>query len=255
MQPPAIQGVRRVFITNQQKSEGKKVNLSKKQNQSKISAHTYKLKEHAKNENSNSLVTSNDFKKLIRDYIFFGLVSNGFNAAFNLLHEKREILDFFADSLVRFEKIREPEIANFSLNFFSDTFPQNQKTKNFKFNFSKSERSSSPLPQRKTNLHSSLRNSFGAQQKIQNSSTSDLFTKNQEESATLERSEENLIFDTKDGIKIPFSLSQTQVSQFFLSNSLSLGEREMQEHPTPLASFFKKKKRKPANSSKEIYFK
>jgi|LakMenE01Jun11ns_1017448.scaffolds.fasta_scaffold9959531_21 SpoVK/Ycf46/Vps4 family AAA+-type ATPase len=91
-----------------------------------------KLNHNGKNENSKSLVTSNDFKKLIRDYIFYGLVSNGFNAAFNLLHNNREILDLVADCLVRFEKIREPEIANFSVKFFSDNFSQNKKTENLK---------------------------------------------------------------------------------------------------------------------------
>jgi SpoVK/Ycf46/Vps4 family AAA+-type ATPase len=113
-------------ILDQEKIQVKKINLSKKQN------YACKLNHNGKNENSKSLVTSNDFKKLIRDYIFYGLVSNGFNAAFNLLHTNREILDLFADCLVRFEKIREPEIANFSVKFFSENFSQNKKTENLK---------------------------------------------------------------------------------------------------------------------------
>jgi hypothetical protein len=113
-------------ILDQEKMQMKKINLSKKQN------YACNLNHNGKNENSKSLVTSNDFKKLIRDYIFYGLISNGFNAAFNLLHNNREILDLVADCLVRFEKIREPEIANFSVNFFSDNFSQNKKTENLK---------------------------------------------------------------------------------------------------------------------------
>lgn len=108
-------------IPDQEKVEVKKINLSKKQN------YGCKLNYNGINEDSKSLVTSNDFKKLIRDYIFYGLVSNGFNAAFNLLHNNREILDLFADCLVRFEKIREPEIANFSIKFFSDNVSQNKQ--------------------------------------------------------------------------------------------------------------------------------
>ena len=87
--------------------------------------------ESAKNENSKSLVTSKDSKKLIRDYIFYGLVSNGFNVAYDLLYKNREILDLFADCLVRFEKIREPEIANFSFKFFSENSLKRTKTFGF----------------------------------------------------------------------------------------------------------------------------
>jgi SpoVK/Ycf46/Vps4 family AAA+-type ATPase len=111
--------------------------------------YTYKLNqlpfESAINENSKSLVTSNDFKKLIRDYIFYGLVSNGFNVAYDLLHKNREILDLFADCLVRFEKIREPEIANFSFKFFSENSLKRIKTYGFFQNKNKRIENLKPL--------------------------------------------------------------------------------------------------------------
>jgi SpoVK/Ycf46/Vps4 family AAA+-type ATPase len=99
----------------------------------------------AKDENSKSLVTSNDSKKLIRDYIFYGLVSNGFNVAYDLLHKNREILDLFADCLVRFEKIREPEIANFSFKFFSENSLKKIKTSGFFQNKNKKIKNLKPL--------------------------------------------------------------------------------------------------------------
>lgn len=71
---------------------------------------------HHSNENikkfsKKSSTSFNDFYQIERDYVFHGLILNSFNTAFDLLEEKREYLDYFADYLIRFTIIRENEIG------------------------------------------------------------------------------------------------------------------------------------------------
>nr|YP_009106355.1 cell division protein [Fusochloris perforata]AIT95165.1 cell division protein [Fusochloris perforata] len=61
----------------------------------------------------------NDLYKMNRDFLYQGLVLSSFNKAFLILDENREILDFFADYLLRYETLREHEIANIFLQFQS----------------------------------------------------------------------------------------------------------------------------------------
>nr|YP_009105472.1 cell division protein [Parietochloris pseudoalveolaris]AIT94099.1 cell division protein [Parietochloris pseudoalveolaris] len=55
--------------------------------------------------------TWNDLYKFDRDYIYHGLILNCFNKAFCILNDNREILDYFADYLIRNEILREYEIS------------------------------------------------------------------------------------------------------------------------------------------------
>jgi SpoVK/Ycf46/Vps4 family AAA+-type ATPase len=80
---------------------------------------TKRKKTNQAKEKPNSLITCNDFPMLIKDYIAFGIVSNGFNTAFACLHESREMLDLFADSMVRFDRIRDPDLSKIYLRFCS----------------------------------------------------------------------------------------------------------------------------------------
>ena len=53
----------------------------------------------------------NDLYLINRDYIYQGLISNCFHKAINLLDKKRELLDFFADQLIRYNLLRQHEIG------------------------------------------------------------------------------------------------------------------------------------------------
>ena len=61
-------------------------------------------------------LTWNDLYKNDRDYIYHALVLASFNKAFSVLDENREIFDYLADYLLRFEILRQHEI----LQIFSD---------------------------------------------------------------------------------------------------------------------------------------
>ena len=56
-------------------------------------------------------VTWNDLYLINRDYIYQGLVSSCFHKAINLLDKKRELLDLFADQLIRYNLLRQHEIG------------------------------------------------------------------------------------------------------------------------------------------------
>ena len=53
----------------------------------------------------------NDLYLINRDYIYQGLISNCFHKAINLLDKKRELLDLFADQLIRYNLLRQHEIG------------------------------------------------------------------------------------------------------------------------------------------------
>ena len=59
----------------------------------------------------------NDLYELNRDYIYHSLVLTGFNKAFCILDQNRELLDFFAAYLTRYEIIRQHEINEVILQF------------------------------------------------------------------------------------------------------------------------------------------
>ena len=62
-------------------------------------------------------VTWNDFYLINRDYIYQALVSNCLHKAINLLDTKRELLDLFADQLVRYNLLRQHEIGTIWKHF------------------------------------------------------------------------------------------------------------------------------------------
>ena len=68
-------------------------------------------------------VTWNDLYKLDRDYIYQALILTCFNKAFSLLDENRELLDYFADYLMRHETIRQDEISNIMDIFAAKRYP------------------------------------------------------------------------------------------------------------------------------------
>ena len=62
-------------------------------------------------------LTWNDLYKLDRDYIYHALILTCFNKAFSLLDENRELLDYLADYLMRFETVRQHKIKEIFQNF------------------------------------------------------------------------------------------------------------------------------------------
>ena len=56
-------------------------------------------------------MTWNDLYLVNRDYIYQGLISNCFHKALDLLDRKRELLDLFADQLIRYNLLRQHEIT------------------------------------------------------------------------------------------------------------------------------------------------
>ena len=59
-----------------------------------------------------SKVTWNDLYLINRDYIYQALISSCFHKAITLLDKKRELLDLFADQLIRHNLLREYEIGD-----------------------------------------------------------------------------------------------------------------------------------------------
>ena len=59
-----------------------------------------------------SAVTWNDFYLINHDYIYQALVSNCLHKAINLLDRRRELLDLFADQLLRYNLLRQHEIGS-----------------------------------------------------------------------------------------------------------------------------------------------
>ncbi len=72
-------------------------------------------------------ITWNDIYKLDRDYIYHALILTSFNQAFSLLDENRELLDYLADYLMRFETLRQQEIKE----IFDDFGSPNIEKKSF----------------------------------------------------------------------------------------------------------------------------
>ena len=56
-------------------------------------------------------MTWNDLYLINRDYIYQGLISNCFHKAMDILDRKRELLDLFADQLIRYNLLRQHEIT------------------------------------------------------------------------------------------------------------------------------------------------
>jgi len=68
-------------------------------------------------------VTWNDLYKLDRDYIYHALILTCFNKAFSLLDENRELLDYLADYLMRFETLRQHKIKQIFYDFGYSSLP------------------------------------------------------------------------------------------------------------------------------------
>ena len=62
-------------------------------------------------------LTWNDLYLVNRDYIYHGLVNACFHKAFSLIESKRELLDCFVDSLLRYGSLRQSEIQQIAQNF------------------------------------------------------------------------------------------------------------------------------------------
>ena len=71
-------------------------------------------------------ITWNDLYKIDRDYIYHALILTCFNKAFSLLDDNRELLDYLADYLMRFETVRQHKIKEIICDFgdFSLTPPK-----------------------------------------------------------------------------------------------------------------------------------
>ena len=70
-------------------------------------------------------LTWNDLYKNDRDHIYHALVLTCFNKAFSLLDENRELLDYLADYLLRFEILRRHEIKQI-VSDFGCSYPPNK---------------------------------------------------------------------------------------------------------------------------------
>ena len=62
-------------------------------------------------------ITWNDLYKIDRDYIYQALILTCFNKAFSLLDNNRELLDYLADYLMRFETLRQHKIEEIFCDF------------------------------------------------------------------------------------------------------------------------------------------
>ena len=62
-------------------------------------------------------ITWNDLYKIDRDYIYHALILTCFNKAFSLLDDNRELLDYLADYLMRFETLRQHKIKEILCDF------------------------------------------------------------------------------------------------------------------------------------------
>ena len=68
------------------------------------------------NETKTSL-SWNDFQLLNRDYLLHGLLTTCFNEAFAIIEKRRELVDYFADHLIRFHLLRRDTIESIDSNF------------------------------------------------------------------------------------------------------------------------------------------
>ena len=75
-------------------------------------------------------ITWNDLYKLDRDYIYHALILTSFNQAFSLLDDNRELLDYLADYLMRFETLRQQKIKEIFYDFGSPKIEKKSFLKN-----------------------------------------------------------------------------------------------------------------------------
>lgn len=68
------------------------------------------------NETKTSL-SWNEFHPLNRDYLLHGLLTTSFNEGFAIIEERRELVDYFADLLIRFHLLRHDTIESIDSNF------------------------------------------------------------------------------------------------------------------------------------------
>lgn len=78
------------------------------------------------NETKTSL-SWNEFQLLNRDYLLHGLLTTCFNEAFAVIEKRRELVDYFADHLIRFHLLRRDTIESIDSNFLVEDRVQGKK--------------------------------------------------------------------------------------------------------------------------------
>ena len=95
-------------------------------------------------------LTWNDLYLVNRDYIYHGLVNACFHKAFSLIESKRELLDCFVDSLLRYGSLRQSEIQqiaqNFDISWKSSIESSNNRSYQTKFDSIKSRQTETNEP-------------------------------------------------------------------------------------------------------------
>ena len=89
-------------------------------------------------------ITWNDLYKIDRDYIYQALILTCFNKAFSLLDDNRELLDYLADYLMRFETLRQHKIEEIFHDFgnLTSNILQDGRSNDTQINFYKVENKS-----------------------------------------------------------------------------------------------------------------
>ena len=113
------------YPREQELSSSKKIAQENHQLPKKILGDSAKLIHKGQKFDLNSFPTSsitwNALYEVNRDYIYHSLVLTCFNKAFCILDKNRELLDFFAVYLTRYEIIRQHEINEVILQFKNST--------------------------------------------------------------------------------------------------------------------------------------
>jgi ATP-dependent Zn protease len=102
---------------------------------------------------TNPSINWNDLYKIDRDYVYHGLVLNCFNKAFCILNDNREILDYFADYLMRNKILREYEVSEIFSDFgYSENLKTGEslKTESLKNEKKKTDQQKNQLNEKKT---------------------------------------------------------------------------------------------------------
>ena len=105
-------------------------------------------------------ITWNDLYKIDRDYIYQALILSCFNKAFSLLDDNRELLDYLADYLMRFERLRQHKIEEIFCDFgnLTSNILQDVRSNVTQVNFYKVENRSFSAP-----LLTNLKQTFGSE--------------------------------------------------------------------------------------------
>lgn len=88
----------------------------------------YHENDRARSLSTQSTVDLNQAYEIDRDYVYHSLIMNCFNRAFRLVDKHRELVDIFADYLVRNEILRQDEITK-RVNQYLSKYPKIEETK------------------------------------------------------------------------------------------------------------------------------